>query len=155
MKPDQENPARLSRSSGTSRKRASEAVAGRVSFFRKPEWQKKRQDPELNKLETGRGVPDVAGFADPRDGLTISVSGQEVIVGGTSAVAPLWAGLIARINEKLGRPVGYLNPRLYLEISKDAFVDITVGDNGKWEAGKAGMPAPASDGQMVRSSSRN
>jgi kumamolisin len=107
---------------------------GESSFFPKPEWQGKRQDPELNNLKEGRGVPDVAGFADPKDGLTISVSGQEVLVGGTSAVAPLWAGLIARINENLGRPVGYLNPRLYLEISKDAFVDITVGRNGKWEA---------------------
>ena len=107
---------------------------GESSFFPKPEWQGKRQDPELNNLKEGRGVPDVAGFADPKDDLTISISGQEVLVGGTSAVAPLWAGLIARINENLGRPVGYLNPRLYLEISKDAFVDITVGRNGKFEA---------------------
>jgi kumamolisin len=128
---------------------------GESSFFPKPEWQKKRQDLELNKLETGRGVPDVAGFADPRDGLTISVSGQEVIVGGTSAVAPLWAGLIARLNEKLGRPVGYLNPRLYLEISKEAFAISRSGAMAHRKLRKDGMPAPGSDGQKVRSSSRN
>ena len=106
---------------------------GESTFFDKPDWQQKRQDPELEKL-TMRGVPDVAGFADPDDGLSISVSGQTVLVGGTSADAPLWAGLIARINQKLGKPVGYLNSLLYLGVSPDAFVDIKQGGNSEWKA---------------------
>jgi kumamolisin len=99
----------------------------------KPDWQSQSADPQLREL-TNRGIPDVAGFADPRNGFTISVSGQEMIVGGTSAAAPLWAGLIARINEILTKNVGYLNSRLYLEVSRDAFLDITEGSNGKWKA---------------------
>jgi hypothetical protein len=99
-----------------------------------PEWQSQRGDTGLGELENKRGVPDVASFADPRNGFVISVSGKEMVVGGTSAAAPLWAGLIARINESLGSPVGYLNPRLYLEGSRHAFEDIKVGSNGKWSA---------------------
>ena len=108
---------------------------GESTFFDKPDWQRNRpDDPELEKL-TMRGVPDVAGFADPRNGLTISVSERTVLVGGTSADAPLWAGLIAVINENLGKPVGYLNSLLYLDVSKNAFLDITQGSNGVWNAG--------------------
>ena len=61
----------------------------------------------------GRGVPDVAGDADPETGYSIFVDGNQETVGGTSAVAPLWAGLIALINESLGQPVGFVQPRLY------------------------------------------
>lgn len=85
---------------------------------------------------TTRGVPDVASFADSRNGIAISVSGKEVLVGGTSAAAPLWAGLIARINENLGKSVGYLNPLLYIGVNSQAFLDITKGDNGEWNAKK-------------------
>jgi kumamolisin len=48
-------------------------------------------------------------------------------------VAPLWAGLIARINQKLGTPVGFLNPLLYAlaanAANADALNDITTGNN--------------------------
>jgi len=78
----------------------------------------------------GRGVPDVAGDADPETGYQILVGGQQMIIGGTSAVAPLWAGLIALFNQKLGKPVGYLNPVLYsLPGNANAFSNITVGNN--------------------------
>ena len=60
----------------------------------------------------GRGVPDVAGDADPETGYFVIVDGQEAVIGGTSAVAPLWAGLMVRFNQKLGASVGYLNPLL-------------------------------------------
>jgi kumamolisin len=51
-------------------------------------------------------------------------------VGGTSAVAPLWAGLIARINQKLGTPTGFLNPLLYVQVANsNALNDITTGNN--------------------------
>jgi len=107
---------------------------GESKRFGKPEWQSQSADPQLKALQK-RGVPDVAGFADPRNGFTISVFGHEMIVGGTSAAAPLWAGLIAGINETLTKDVGYLNSLLYLDVNSDAFVDITEGSNGKWRAG--------------------
>ena len=106
---------------------------GKSKIFAMPDWQENRQDPALKNLD-GRGVPDVAGFADSRNGYTILVSEQMVRLGGTSAAAPLWAGLIARISENLGKPVGYLNPLLYRDISDKAFLDIKEGNNGGWSA---------------------
>jgi subtilase family serine protease len=50
-------------------------------------------------------------------------------VGGTSAVAPLWAGLIARVNQEMGKPVGFINPLLYKGSVGSALRDITVGTN--------------------------
>jgi kumamolisin len=81
----------------------------------------------------GRGVPDVAGNADPVSGYQVRVDGQNLVIGGTSAVAPLWAGLIARLNANLGTPVGFLNPKLYTHAS--ACRDITSGNNGAYQAG--------------------
>ena len=84
----------------------------------------------------GRGVPDVAGDADPQTGYQVLVDGQALTVGGTSAVAPLWAGLIALINEQLGKSVGFLNPTLYQQINQaQAFHDIVSGDNNGYAAG--------------------
>jgi subtilase family serine protease len=60
------------------------------------------------------------------------LNGHTVTFGGTSAVAPLWAGLIARINNKLGRPVGFVNPALYANPS--VFHDIISGNNGAYSA---------------------
>ena len=61
----------------------------------------------------GRGVPDVAGNAAPGTGYLVVVGGQTQQVGGTSAVAPLWAGLAALINQGAARPVGFFLPALY------------------------------------------
>jgi kumamolisin len=84
----------------------------------------------------GRGVPDVAGDADPKTGYAVLVDGKSSVVGGTSAVAPLWSGLIALLNQKLGKPLGFLNPTLYkLPSTADAFHDITTGSNGAFSAG--------------------
>jgi kumamolisin len=60
----------------------------------------------------GCGVPDVSGDADPATGYQVRVGGEDFVIGGTSAVAPLWAGLIALCNQKLPKPVGFLNPLL-------------------------------------------
>src|SRR5271163_2495355 len=60
-----------------------------------------------------RGVPDVAGDADEDTGYDVRVDGSDTVIGGTSAVAPLWAGLITRINSANGKSVGYVNPLLY------------------------------------------
>ena len=82
----------------------------------------------------GRGVPDVAGDASPASGYTVRVDGRDMVIGGTSAVAPLYAGLVALLNQKLGRPVGFLNPALY-GAGRAALRDITEGDNGAYRAG--------------------
>jgi kumamolisin len=89
----------------------------------------------------GRGVPDVAGDADPATGYDVRVDGQSLVIGGTSAVAPLWAGLIALMNQKLGEPVGFLNPLLYGSLSGHGLLnDITSGNNGSYVA-KSGWDA--------------
>jgi kumamolisin len=88
--------------------------------------------PETNYK--GRGVPDVSGDADPTTGYAVRVDGRDMVIGGTSAVSPLWAGLLALINQQLGKPVGFVNPLLY-QIGSSAFEDITGGDNGHYKAG--------------------
>jgi kumamolisin len=90
--------------------------------------------PETNFA--GRGVPDVAGDADPVTGYVVRVDGKSMVIGGTSAVAPLWAGLIALLNQQLGRPLGFLQPAIY-QIGSSAFRDITSGSNGQFTAGPA------------------
>jgi len=80
-------------------------------------------------------VPDVAGDADPETGYNVVVDGQPAVIGGTSAVAPLWAGLLALINQKLGANVGYVNPLLYSTAAGATFHDITSGNNGDYSAG--------------------
>jgi kumamolisin len=80
----------------------------------------------------------VAGDADPVSGYQVRVDGQNLVIGGTSAVAPLWAGLVALMNQKLGHPVGFLNPLLYGSLANRGLLhDITVGKNGAYVA-KAG-----------------
>ncbi|MGB8729924.1 MAG: S53 family peptidase [Candidatus Sulfotelmatobacter sp.] len=84
----------------------------------------------------GRGVPDVAGDADPTTGYVTLVDGNPDVIGGTSAVAPLWAGLIALVNESIGKPAGFINPLLYQNTGTAAdFNDITSGNNGAYSAG--------------------
>jgi kumamolisin len=68
----------------------------------------------------------------------IMVDGQSITVGGTSAVAPLWAGFIARINQKLGQSVWFINPILYQ--NPQAFNDITSGSNGDYQANSGWDP---------------
>ncbi len=100
--------------------------------FPLPAYQGKAKVPKsLNpKGRKGRGVPDVTGNGDPETGYRILVDGQQVQEGGTSAVAPLWAALIAIINQKLKGRVGFVNPQLYaLPAGSGAFNDITVGSN--------------------------
>jgi kumamolisin len=82
----------------------------------------------------GRGVPDVAGDADPVTGYKVRVDGQNTVIGGTSAVAPLWAGLVALTNQIVGNPVGFVQPALY-KIGEPVFHDVTKGNNGGYNAG--------------------
>jgi len=87
----------------------------------------------------GRGVPDVSGDADPVTGYAVRVDGKNTVIGGTSAVAPLWAGLITLINQHLGQAVGYVQPALY-KIGSPAFRDITTGNNDGYQAGPGWDP---------------
>ncbi len=110
------------------------ATGGGVSNdFPLPDWQAKAGVPKPSNSSGGRGVPDVAGDAAPETGYNILVDGQQEVVGGTSAVAPLWAGLIALINQQRGTPAGFINPALYG--APTAFHDITSGNNGAFKAG--------------------
>jgi hypothetical protein len=104
------------------------ATGGGVSsLFPTPDWQKQVDLPGL-----GRGVPDVVAHADPAQGYRIVIRGKVSVIGGTSAAAALWAGLIAIINQGVGQNLGYINPILYQKIGPGAgvFRNITTGDNG-------------------------
>ena len=87
----------------------------------------------------GRGVPDVAGDADPLTGYLIVVDGQRQTIGGTSAVAPLWAGLIARLAQATGKTFGLIQPMLYAGVApgvaQPGFNDVVAGSNGAYQAG--------------------
>ena len=109
------------------------STGGGVSeVFDLPDWQTEANVPiSANPQgQKGRGVPDVAGDADPATGYQILVDGEKMVIGGTSAVAPLWAGLIALINKQIGQAAGYINPALYnQQVQSHAFRDIVEGNN--------------------------
>jgi kumamolisin len=91
----------------------------------------------------GRGLPDVAGNAAQASGFLIEIQGQMVAVGGTSAVAPLMAALVARLNQKMGRRLGFLNPALYqIGSGAGAFRDVVKGNNATapWVGGYVAAP---------------
>jgi kumamolisin len=107
---------------------------GFSTVFTRPSFQEGL--PSTFASQTGRGVPDVSGDADPETGYMIRADGEDAVIGGTSAVAPLWAGLIALLNDKLKTRLGYVNPALYALNEGDGFNDITSGNNGTYSAGK-------------------
>ena len=114
------------------------AGGGGVSdFFALPAYQNAAGVPSSANPggRIGRGVPDVAGNADPATGYEVRVDGHNTVFGGTSAVAPLWAGLVALMNQKLQKPVGFINPLLYdPKVHANSFRDITSGDIGAYQA---------------------
>ncbi len=116
--------------------------------FPVPAW----QTSALPSGSSGRGVPDVAGDASPETGYNVVVDGQQQVVGGTSAVAPLYAGLIALVNQQLAsqnKPsAGFVNPLFYQ--NPISFNDITQGNNGDYSAGTGwdactGLGSPKGD----------
>jgi kumamolisin len=113
------------------------ASGGGISIeFPQPSYQSAIQQKNVDTGQPGRGVPDVSGNADPNTGYAIVVDSQPEVVGGTSAVAPLWAGLITLINQSLGQHVGFLQPQLYPPAAAVGFHDITEGNNPAYLAGK-------------------
>jgi kumamolisin len=119
---------------------------GFSTVFPRPSWQANISGP-LN----GRGVPDVAGDADPETGYNIRVDGQNMTIGGTSAVAPLWAGLIAVANQQNGKPAGFIQPAIYAAKNKTAFRDIVDGNNGNLRAGPGWDPCTGLGSPIVPS----
>lgn len=88
----------------------------------------------VNDGAPGRGVPDVAANADPLTGYVVHHRGADRIVGGTSAVAPLWTALLAAVSAAHGHRLGNVLPALYG--ARDAgFTDIVAGDNGAYVTG--------------------
>jgi kumamolisin len=129
------------------RAQAGGATGGGISDLNAlPNWQQGIVPASANPSHhAGRGVPDVAGNADEQSGYTILVDGQVLNgVGGTSAVSPLWAALIARINQQLGKPVGFLNPILYSQLGPAGVLrDITTGNNDPTNGQLGGYSAQA------------
>ena len=99
---------------------------GFSTYFNKPSYQN-----GITAIGAKRGVPDLAMDASPYSGYKIYMNGQYLVVGGTSAVAPLMAGLIARINQSKGSSIGYINPKLY---QNKPCVDIISGNNSGYSA---------------------
>lgn len=113
------------------------ATGGGISdLFDRPPYQAAEPvPPSHNDGKVRRGVPDVAADADRATGYRVFVDGAWAVIGGTSAAAPLWAGLIARCNEALGVPCGFLNPYLYGDAeARAAFRPVLSGTNGDYHA---------------------
>ncbi|QIS22573.1 S8 family serine peptidase [Nocardia terpenica] len=113
----------------------SSATGGGVStLYPVPSWQ-----ATVGVPGSGRGVPDVAADADPQTGYQIFVQGSSQVVGGTSASAPLWAGLICRLSQDLGHKQGLIQTAIYKGVTQGqpapGFRDITQGNNGAFSAG--------------------
>ncbi|WP_372170245.1 protease pro-enzyme activation domain-containing protein [Xanthomonas axonopodis] len=108
---------------------------GESRFFARPAWQKDLRitDARHQSRQLGmRGVPDVAANADAQTGYYLSINGQPAVMGGTSAAAPLWAALLARIYGANRMQPHFVLPRLYGR--PDAFRDIVAGDNAGFRA---------------------
>lgn len=135
-------------------RRRCQSGGGVSEIFERPEWQFSA-GVELKTGKSGRGVPDVAGKADIATGYRTIVDQCRFTMGGTSAAAPMWAGLIARLNQALGQSLGYLTPFLYQDLCQHALHGQTRGRNGKhyragpgWDA-CTGLGTP--DGKKILS----
>ena len=93
-----------------------------------PSYQAKAKIPvSIVNKKKGRGVPDIAMSAT---NFFTRVQGQDGPSGGTSAVAPLMASLVALLNQAKNKNVGFLNPFLYANVSKRVVKDVAKGTNG-------------------------
>lgn len=112
------------------------ATGGGVSqVFARPSYQSGLSATPVSGQATTlamRGVPDVSGDADPETGYQVRVDGSDLVIGGTSAVAPLWAGIIARLNSASAAAPIFIAPALYA--SPQSCNDITKGNNNGYAA---------------------
>jgi kumamolisin len=101
------------------------ATGGGVSdHFARPNYQATANvPPSIKDGHVGRGIPDVAANASINSGYLLHVAGVAFVASGTSAAAPLWAGLIAVLNDALRRSLGFVNPALYF-LGSAGFRDI-------------------------------
>lgn len=118
---------------------------GFSSFYKTPDYQQALPSSVQQQLQGRRGVPDVAGDADPYTGLAFYRKGNWNMTGGTSASAPLWAAIMAIANQAAGHSLGFINPTLYKLAQSDQydqlFNDITVGNNTNHAFNVQGYPA--------------
>ncbi len=128
----------------------SSSEGGFSRFYAEPSYQQKLPSSNQGELNNQRGVPDVAGSADPGQGLAIYLhtqpnSGRWQVIGGTSASAPLWAGILAVGEQLAGHPLGFVNPAIYKIGTSDKagqdFRDITSGNNSQPQVGVQGFDA--------------
>ena len=136
------------------------ATGGGIStLYPVPSWQANAGVPAAAASTGGRGVPDVAGDADPQTGYQVLVDGTRTVYGGTSAVAPLWAALVARLAQSTGKKFGLLQPLLYDGVAAGkttpGFNDITSGSNGAYSAGPGwdpctGLGSPSATDLLTR-----
>ncbi|WP_053002255.1 S53 family peptidase [Kordia jejudonensis] len=82
----------------------------------------------------GKGIPDVAANAADATGYAILFQGNWAKIGGTSLATPLWAALVARMNQNLGYRLGFISKHLYAIMNSDAFRQILEGNNNLYEA---------------------
>jgi kumamolisin len=116
----------------------SQGTGGGVSaLFGLPSWQRVAAGQIAPNRNTGmRLTPDISAVADPFTGVRIVLDGAEVVGGGTSQSAPIWAGLAAVMTQYLkangGSEIGDINPLLYQMAQgapRPAFRDVTLGGN--------------------------
>jgi kumamolisin len=118
---------------------------GVSAVFPVPEWQAGVGVPaDADTGRPGRGVPDVSADADPATGYRVRVDGTDAVIGGTSAVSPLWSALVCRLAQALGQRPGLMQPLLYAGLSAGkvpaGFRDVTAGSNGAYTAGAGWDP---------------
>jgi kumamolisin len=121
------------------------ATGGGVSdLVALPGYQANAGVPQRVGGGVGRGVPDVSANADPQTGYRVRVDGQDIVLGGTSAVAPLWSALVCLLVQQIGRPLGMPHAALYSAAKPGTAVsgvrDITQGNNGAYQAGPGWDP---------------
>jgi kumamolisin len=116
------------------------ASGGGCSHLFETPWWQDRHEVVKKAGFPGRGVPDVAAKADLQGGYLGILGGIEISNGGTSASAPLWASLIAILNEALGTRLGFVNPLLYRDEVKHVLHSIVQGSNGVYQASKGWNP---------------
>ena len=104
------------------------------------EYIKKFPEFEPYYLSGGRGIPDIAANAADASGYAIFFEGRWIKVGGTSLATPLWAALIARMNQNLGYRLGFINPYLYKLIGSSSFNQILEGNNNLYLAAEGWNP---------------